>query len=180
MSDRELTAYPSPRSIAQLEGLALPWTVLEQVLLPQRVADFRGDLLDVLSARGEVVWVGHAPLGQGDGRIAVYRRENAGKLLAPRRTITKKPTEIHAAIVDHLESRGASFLSELEDAVRRSCPGTTTDEFSACLWDLVWAGVITNDTFQPLRSLTRPRRRGSRSLAGGRWSLVRDPGRSRS
>lgn len=54
------------------------------------------------------------------------------------------------------------------------------------LWDLVWAGRITNDTFGPLRTLgTRGGARGghaaaSRSgrggwrgvVAGGRWSRV--------
>jgi ATP-dependent Lhr-like helicase len=55
------------------------------------------------------------------------------------------------------------------------------------LWDLVWAGELTNDTFAPLRALrwARPgreaRRRPGRltSLgppeAAGRWSLVGDP-----
>jgi ATP-dependent helicase Lhr and Lhr-like helicase len=44
----------------------------------------------------------------------------------------------------------------------------------AALWDLVWAGVITNDTFAPLRSLGQPagRRVNAHAAFGGRWSLV--------
>ncbi len=57
------------------------------------------------------------------------------------------------------------------------------------LWDLVWAGEITNDTFAPLRALRWPRRGGVRRTArpsarlgtrmgppeaAGRWSLVAD------
>jgi ATP-dependent Lhr-like helicase len=44
----------------------------------------------------------------------------------------------------------------------------------AALWDLVWAGVITNDTFAPLRSLAAPnaRRANAHATFGGRWSLV--------
>jgi ATP-dependent helicase Lhr and Lhr-like helicase len=44
----------------------------------------------------------------------------------------------------------------------------------------VWAGLITNDTFAPLRALAggaRSHRRGREpALAGGRWSLVSDLG----
>ena len=56
------------------------------------------------------------------------------------------------------------------------------------LWDLVWAGEVTNDTFAPLRALRWKRPTGSRAAgprrprwpphrarppeAAGRWSLV--------
>jgi ATP-dependent Lhr-like helicase len=47
------------------------------------------------------------------------------------------------------------------------------------LWDLVWAGVVTNDTFAPLRNLLtggasgrRTRRVSAGAGFGGRWSLV--------
>jgi ATP-dependent helicase Lhr and Lhr-like helicase len=45
---------------------------------------------------------------------------------------------------------------------------------AAALWDLVWAGAITNDTFAPLRSLGQPagRRVNAHATFGGRWSLV--------
>jgi ATP-dependent Lhr-like helicase len=42
--------------------------------------------------------------------------------------------------------------------------------------DLLWAGLVTNDTFAPLRALGRGVRTGRRTredLAGGRWSLVK-------
>jgi ATP-dependent Lhr-like helicase len=44
----------------------------------------------------------------------------------------------------------------------------------AALWDLVWAGVVTNDTFAPLRSLgqSASRRGNAHASFGGRWSLV--------
>jgi ATP-dependent Lhr-like helicase len=59
------------------------------------------------------------------------------------------------------------------------------------LWDLVWAGEVTNDTFAPLRALRwkRPARSSGRPRPGrlttlgppeaaGRWSLVRPDGTS--
>jgi ATP-dependent Lhr-like helicase len=55
--------------------------------------------------------------------------------------------------------------------------GRARSELEQALWDLVWAGRVTNDTFLPLRTLGAPRRhsaaaRVAGTLAGGRWSLV--------
>ena len=91
----------------------------------------------------------------------------------------------HEAIRALLRDRGASFWGDLVTAVG------TADEATVlgALWDLVWAGEVTNDTFAPLRArrgTTRTRRRpgarvaprpGSLRRAGppagaGRWSLV--------
>ena len=85
------------------------------------------------------------------------------------------------AIRAFLGRRGASFYRELHAAAG----GGPDREVLDALWDLVWAGEVTNDTFAPLRALRwarpRPRGRGRRpgrltSLgppeAAGRWSLV--------
>ncbi|AGA90372.1 Lhr-like helicase [Thioflavicoccus mobilis 8321] len=164
--------------IAQLEGLALPWSTLHSVILPRRVAGFAPEMLDMLAAAGEIVWIGRGPLGARDGRIALYRRGRVARLLVP----PPPPEDLEplaVAILARLAERGASFLVELEEAARAAAPGATTAELEAALWDLVWAGRITNDTFAPLRYLghARPRSqhgrwRPGRSLAGGRWSLV--------
>ena len=166
-------------AVAQLEGLPLPWSLLATVLLPQRVSGFTVDQLDLLAAAGRIVWVGQGRLGKRDGRIVLYRREQAARLLPPEPA--EAPTgALAAAILTHLEQRGASFLVELETAVRGACPGATGADFRAALWELVWAGLVTNDTFAPLRALGRPlprtargRQRAGQPLAGGRWSLVR-------
>ena len=125
------------------------------------------------SATGLLVWVGCSPLGSGDGRIAVYRRDQVGRLLDPPGD-DQAPGEIHRTILDHLAQHGASFLMELEDVVRDAQPAADGEAFTGALWDLVWAGRITNDTYAPLRALGR--RKSSRSrgrvVAGGRWSLV--------
>jgi ATP-dependent Lhr-like helicase len=94
--------------------------------------------------------------------------------------------ERHERIREHLRSRGACFYREIYSAAGG---GTDRDVLDA-LWDLVWAGEVTNDTFAPLRALRwkRPgrdaRRRPGRltSLgppeAAGRWSLVEPAGES--
>ncbi|MBV8985581.1 MAG: DEAD/DEAH box helicase, partial [Acidimicrobiia bacterium] len=71
----------------------------------------------------------------------------------------------------------------------RELSGTDDNESLDALWDLVWAGEVTNDSFAPLRALTARKSRssssgkrakpnlGSLSVLGppkaqGRWSLV--------
>jgi len=165
-------------AVAQLEGLALPWSTLSRVILPQRVAGFRPDQLDVLAASGAVVWQGRGCLGTRDGKVALYLREHAGVLIDPPVEI-EPPAEIQATILDHLRRHGASFYADLRGAVDREHKGVDGAEFREALWDLVWIGRITNDTFAPLRWLDRGKPRTARGrrhvdplLSGGRWSRV--------
>ncbi|HUP25661.1 MAG TPA: DEAD/DEAH box helicase [Thermoanaerobaculia bacterium] len=185
-----LSATRLDAAIAQLEGLALPWSVLSRASLPLRVPGFRLEMLDLLAATGGLVWVGRGALGPSDGRIALYRRERAHLLLPPdgggEPGVAWGPP--HRAVLEHLEHRGACFTVELQ--LVEGLRALPFRELEAVLWDLVWAGTITNDTFLPLRTLGQsrgiqrpaagaaPRLRAgrgasSRGLAGGRWSLVR-------
>ncbi len=153
-------------SIDQLEGLPIPWSVLESEVLPARVPDYQPFMLDQLGATGAVVWVGHGALGTTDGKVALYRRERIGLLLDP--PAEEASRGLPTALMDHLDSRGASFLAELQ----RAADGTPLKELVPTIWDLVWKGLITNDTFQPLRQLGAKTRRRNAPLAGGRWSTV--------
>ncbi len=118
--------------------------------------------------------MGRGASGARDGRIALYLREQVGDLLETEAFETDDPVE--RAILDRLESRGASFTLEIEDAARET--GADAREIRDALWHLVWAGQITNDTFGPLRELAGGPRKGRRRNAGftggGRWSRVRD------
>jgi ATP-dependent Lhr-like helicase len=133
-----------------------------------------------LCSSGEVVWAGVEPIGSNDGRIALYLAEHEA-LLA--RTVTPIETEQAAAIRGTLARRGAVFFNEL----LRETGGFPNDVLST-LWDMVWAGEVTNDSLEALRSLLRPAssKRDGRSarlhasrrstpgrLPGseGRWSL---------
>jgi ATP-dependent Lhr-like helicase len=164
--------------IGQLEGLDLPWSAWQTSILPQRMQGFSAEMLDMLAATGQLVWIGRGPLGGRDGRVAIYLREHVRELLEPPGE-PESMEAVHRAILDHLERRGASFLFELEDAVGRVHPEIDPRAFRDALWDLVWAGCISNDTFAPLRALaspapkrTRGRARAGASLASGRWTLV--------
>ncbi len=164
--------------IQQLEGLELPWSALHGAILPARVADFSVTMLDMLAASGQLVWVGTAPLGARDGRVALYLREHVGELLAS----PDEPdglSDQHRCVLGYLADRGASFTFELETATRNTHSDLKSLDFQSLIWDLVWAGLITNDTFSPLATLGAPKRRGTgrrsarqATMAGGRWSLV--------
>ncbi len=167
--------------VDQLAGLAIPASVLERDILPARIAGYQPRLLDELGAMGEVAWVGRGSLGRDDGRIALYRPGREVLRPVGRADGVDAPAgPRHNAIRAHLQRRGASFYRELFVAAG----GGSDREVLDALWDLVWAGELTNDTFAPLRALRwkRPardaRRRPGRltSLgppeAAGRWSLV--------
>ena len=162
-----------------LQGLPLPASVIERDVLSARIAGYRPALLDELIAMGEVVWVGRGALGTGDGRVALYLRGDAPRLAAE--PAEPPEGELHGKLRAHLDRRGASFFRDLYVAVG----GGDQDAVLDVLWDMVWAGEVTNDTFAPLRVLGAPTRRGglgrrqpllrlNQPRATGRWSLVRD------
>jgi ATP-dependent Lhr-like helicase len=159
-------------AIEQLEGVYLPFSDLERAILPARVRDFSPAMLDELGALGEVVWVGGGALGGDDGRVALFRRDRVRTLLDAR-VVPDTLSERHLALLAMLQAQGASFFAQLSAA----CPNATTREVIDALWDLVWLGLVTNDTFQPLRALTAPSRvrQTTHNLvaqAAGRWSAV--------
>ena len=89
-------------------------------------------------------------------------------------------TDLHCVLLERL-GRGACFIMDLIQASERVGSKLPRDRFESALWDLVWSGRITNDTFAPLRGLAgngggvrTPGRCRAPALAGGRWSLVAD------
>jgi ATP-dependent Lhr-like helicase len=172
-------------AVAQLQGMPIPASILESDVFPARVRGYRPADLDALVAAGDVAWVGAGPLGSDDGRVAIVARADAPALL-PDAAAEPPDGDLHHAIRRQLAERGASFWPELVTAAG------TADELLllAALWDLVWAGEVTNDTLGPLRAFVRgasakirtpgpgrrPRpgtlRRAGPPAGAGRWSLV--------
>lgn len=163
-------------ALLQLEGAPLVASALERDLLTARVVPYEPRWLDELLASGEFAWVGCGAIGRGDGRVAFVPRHRLADW-APSMAYDP-PTPLHAAILAALQQRGASFFADLlaELNVR---PRDLLD----ALWDLVWAGLVTNDTFGPVRALAHPLPRRSvrpgyallPPEAAGRWSLVPGP-----
>ncbi|HVR63078.1 MAG TPA: DEAD/DEAH box helicase, partial [Polyangia bacterium] len=149
----------------------------EQWILPARVDGFGAAALDELGALGEIVWIaqrGPGGAGGGEARVALYRRDRV-RALADTAALPETAPPLQRALLEHLQARGASFFAQLGHAAA----GATSDEILAALWELVWAGLVTNDTFQPLRAQAALRRAGPRpsarllaAQAAGRWSAV--------
>ncbi|HEV8393899.1 MAG TPA: DEAD/DEAH box helicase [Vicinamibacterales bacterium] len=169
-------------AIEQLQGAAVPASVLERDILPVRVDDYTPAMLDTLMAAGEVVWVGVERLGDKDGRIALYLTDHVTRLRPPVATPPKLEGRVKA-VRDYLEMHGASFFAAIREGTGAGFPTDTVE----AVWELVWMGLVTNDTLHPLRSYTgagesrrarRPlparfrSRRSSPRTSEGRWSLV--------
>jgi ATP-dependent helicase Lhr and Lhr-like helicase len=179
-------------AVEQLQGAPLPFSIVERDVLPARVAGYQPGMLDTLMAAGEVVWAGVESLGERDGRIALYLTDHMARLRLPVGASDSLESGGRAAeILSYLKSHGASFFAALHDGTGGGFPGETV----TALWDLVWKGLITNDTLHALRAYisettARPAKRGrpipfrSRRLvpasAEGRWSLVDRPRVSKS
>jgi ATP-dependent Lhr-like helicase len=155
-------------ALVPLQALPLPVSLWESEVLPRRVPDYRPERLDQLCASGELVWV-----GAGLDRVAVFFREDAPLLGRPSAAPAPEGAE-HDAIRNALAA-GALFWGDFG-----------SDELLPALWDLVWAGEVSNDAWQPLRATgrylvpkrNRHERRFSRTRAAaatstqGRWSLA--------
>ncbi len=161
-------------ALVPLQALPLPVSLWESEVLPRRVPGYQRAWLDALCASGEVVWV-----GAGLDRVALFFREDAPLLGRPAGAPPPEG-EAHAAIRSAL-GRSAVFWPDLLEAVALEA----ADALPA-LWELVWAGEVTNDAWTPLRAERRygtpvaerrPRRFSRMRAVGptstqGRWSLT--------
>ncbi|MFY1660299.1 Lhr family helicase [Micromonospora sp. WMMD1274] len=177
-------------TVEQLQGVSVPASALERLVLPARVADYSPAQLDELCAGGEVVWAGAGAISGGDGWVTLAYADVAPLLLPPPdEALTLTP--LHESVLDALTDGQALFFRSLSDRV-----GATDDAaLSGAVWDLVWAGHLTNDTLAPLRAAlgaggahrsrpsaprTRYRRpgrvalpsRGGPPTMAGRWSRL--------
>ncbi len=168
--------------LVPLQGLALPADVWERDVLPRRVGAYSPAWLDQLCASGEVVWVGAGSLGRNSGRVALYFREDA-RFIGPPKPGVLGEEEIHERVRDRLRA-GACFFTDLLVDIA----GVPAEEIQTAVWDLVWAGEVTNDAWAPLRSPKlvqasqrarvdrrarfNARKRGAQPSVQGRWSLT--------
>jgi ATP-dependent Lhr-like helicase len=163
--------------IGELQGCPLVASVFESEILAARIDSYRPWDLDALCASGEVAWAGLEPVGANDGRIALYLADQEPLLARPSTPVEGATA---ASIRAVLARRGAVFFADLAREV-----GGFPNDLRAALWQMVWAGEVTNDTFEPLRALSpssraqsrrrshprRPREAATPPAREGRWSL---------
>jgi len=170
--------------LVPLQGLALPAEVWERDVLPRRTGAYSATWLDQLCASGEVVWAGAGTLGRTTGRVALYFREDAEAIgRAPFKGEPPAEPE-HDLIRERLRGSPCFFTDLLAEV------DLAPEQVQEALWDLVWAGEVTNDAFAPLRAprltLARARqsprygtarrfgtrRGGAQATVQGRWALT--------
>ena len=171
-------------AVESLQGAPIPASLLESSVLPARIPGYAPASLDTLITAGEVAWAGVEPIGERDGRIALFLADKL-PLLAQSRPQVDPLTEREEKLLAVLQSTGASFFDPLHQAVGGGYPGESID----ALWSLVWRGLVTNDSLHALRayiarpdSARAPRRLQTGSVfrsrrttppnAQGRWSLL--------
>ncbi len=131
--------------IDQLAGVPLPASAIESLVLAPRVRDYSPALLDELLASGEVMWSGAGSISGSDGWVAFHSADTAPLTLAAGSEI--EFTATHRAVLDMLAGGGAYFFRQLGQE------GIGEAELKTALWDLIWAGWVTGDTFAPLRAM---------------------------
>ena len=175
--------------LGRLQGAPLPASVVEAEVLPARLAEYRAADLDALCTAGELVWVGAGAIGAADGRVRLVFRDQARLLVppggAPEGADAAAPVPgsgdrlVHVAVLTRLERAGASFWGELVQAVQDAGQPYDDATVLSALWDLVWEGLVTNDSLAPLRAYLRrkapARTAGRRRPAVGRLSRLGPP-----
>jgi ATP-dependent Lhr-like helicase len=168
-------------ALVPLQGVALTPKVWESDVLPRRLGAYSPTWLDELCTSGELVWIGAGARGRSDGRVALYFRDDVRLAGPPPANVKleKPDDEVHRAIAERLAA-GPAFWLDLVAEVEHP-----PEELHSALWDLAWAGEVTNDAFAPLRqprlrAAPPPeqrgrrfaRRRGGGAAVQGRWSLT--------
>ncbi|ORB67007.1 ATP-dependent helicase [Mycolicibacterium tusciae] len=156
--------------IDQLAGVPIPASAVEPLVFGLRVRDYQPAMLDELLASGEVTWSGVGQIGGGDGWIAFHPADSAPMTLAAPTEI--EFTDTHRQIMETLGGGGAYFFRQLAD--------NPADELKQALWELIWAGWVSGDTFAPVRAmLTGPRRSSGRHGSPAHRQRQRPPRLSR-
>ncbi len=131
--------------VDQLAGVPLPASAIESLVLAARVRDYAPAMLDELLASGEVIWSGAGTISGSDGWVAFHPADSAPLTLATGSEI--EFTAAHRAILGMLTGGGAFFFRQLAH------DGIGEVELKAALWELIWAGWVTGDTFAPVRAM---------------------------
>ena len=180
--------------IDQLAGVRMPASAVEPLVLAPRVRDYSPAMLDELLATGEVTWSGAGSISGSDGWITLHPADSASLTLTAPAEIDF--TDTHRAILETLAGGGAYFFRQLAQ------DGLIESALKDALWELIWAGWVTGDTFAPVRALlggtgtrkrsapahrarrpprlsrysvAHPQHRSSDPTVAGRWSALPVP-----
>ncbi len=149
-------------TIEQLQGYPIPASALETAVLPNRIAGYLPNLLDELMLSGELSWVGRGALPGQDGWITLL--PHGSRLLPTAGAAQFVPDGLHNAVLETVGTAGAWLFTDIEHACRERGLTATAKELGTAIWELVWAGHLTNNSLAPLRAYLA----GSTGSAGTR------------
>ena len=142
------------RAVEQLAGYPVPASALEKLILPARVADYQPAMLDELTSGGEVSWTGAGALAVDDGWVSLAPASIAPAVL-PEPLPLDSFGELHRRILTELAGENALFFRGLMSRLDEQGVEATPERVLDALWELLWAGHLTNDTLAPMRCAAR-------------------------
>ncbi len=163
------------RAVEQLAGYPVPASALEKLILPARVADYRPAMLDELTSGGEVSWTGAGALAVDDGWVSLAPASIAPAVL-PEPLPVDSFGELHRSILTELAGENALFFRGLMTRLDERGVEATPERALDALWELLWAGHLTNDTLAPMRALLgagKTAHRAKRPTPRGRYASLR-------
>ncbi len=138
------------RAVALLRGLPLPALAWEAAILPARLAAPEPDALDVLSARGLLVWRAEGGKDPRAARLAFLFRGEGAVLLPAGPPALDALSPAARDLYGKLAISGASFLPDL---LSRGDREAQEKEMGKALVELVLAGLVTGDGFRGFREI---------------------------
>ena len=125
------------QALEQLFGLALPAELWETEILPARLEPYISGWLDALLTESDLRWIGAGP------KRLFFSLDGERDLFRSRSEEPPSDDEM-AEIFPHQAGRFS-----LEDLIRSS--GLDSTRLTNRLWELAWRGLVTGDTFAPVR-----------------------------
>lgn len=150
-------------AVDQLSGVPVPASAWEPLVLASRVADYKPAMLDELMAAGELLWSGAGSLPGNDGWISLHVADSAELTLNPSPEF--EPGDAQQRLLEYLGAGGGYFFRQLTDVAGGMDSVLSDDAVVSALWDLVWAGRVTGDTFAPVRAMIAGGRTAHRQVA---------------
>jgi len=150
-------------AVDQLSGVPIPASAWEPLVLASRVADYKPAMLDELMAAGELLWSGAGSLPGNDGWISLHVADSAELTLNPDPEF--EPGDAQQRLLEHFSAGGGYFFRQLTDVAGGMDSVLSDDAVVSALWDLVWAGRVTGDTFAPVRAMIAGGKTAHRQVA---------------
>jgi ATP-dependent Lhr-like helicase len=137
--------------VEKFQGLTLPAEIWESEIFARRITDYHPGWLDDLCRQGEVTWYGSSPSSTVMGNLSFAFREDLPYFHYRNPNSDEQIDDQKEKILDQiryaLHSKGACFVNDVSLET-----GLAPSTCAAALWEMIWLGEVTNDTFAVIRA----------------------------